>query len=205
MEFFVFLSPYLYVISLFLWVNKGSPTISFTALSFLSLILLTIISNFIFYSILKKYSHLEINVLLYGIGFTFCFLMFSTFGLFPLLSWLLPYVQCLWIILFASLFYSYTALIKNDQNGFNKITLFFTALTLILFIFTLIISFEFMKPHLTESFLLLLLGLYWSFSVIFYILGRKVWFSLRQLAWVMFFMSLSSFCFTILRITAILW
>lgn|GEM_PF-5474566 len=175
-------------------------------LNFISLLLLIaspiiivciiIIINFILYLFLKTLVHLETNILPYGIGFTFLFRLLLPMYPFQINSSFVPNTPyatyaggVLWLISFVLLFYSYAVLIKNGQKRVNKITWYFTTVTLIFFTFTIIMTSESIIKAISfpAFFFVFPIGLFLiilGISAIYYVIYRRSLLSPRQLVWI---------------------
>jgi len=101
------------------------------------LFIVGLISNFIIYSLLKKKYNFEINVFLYGVGFTSCCVAFLglTEGILNDL-FRIGIEENLWsfyLLPFISLYYSYVTLLYKRKNEINRDTLYLMAITAISF------------------------------------------------------------------------
>ncbi|MCL2141997.1 MAG: hypothetical protein FWH46_03870, partial [Methanimicrococcus sp.] len=163
-------------------------------------IVLILILNIIFYSILKKKYQLETDTFLYGVGFTsiwFTFLLLLLIMIIQVFNLIVSesrfQTDSLHYIFFAfhiipitSLFYSYAALLKNNEKRIDRTTLYLTAITAVLFVLGIVICFLIMTPiRLFEYILLSFFGLYICYSLIYYaIYKKKFQLTLRKLAWI---------------------
>ncbi|WNY29165.1 hypothetical protein MmiEs2_13880 [Methanimicrococcus stummii] len=149
------------------------------------LYLLGPIFTIILYSVLKKKYNFEMNVLLYGIGFTSCVSIFSVLIFrIPTADYIGMAVRFLYVIPFILLYYSYAILRTtyiNGEKSINRDIIILTTAAAILSLF--FILFEIMtRPFPYVGISLLLFGVYFAFSFI----CKKCVLSLRLLAWIPF-------------------
>jgi len=147
-----------------------------------------LISNFILYSVLKKKYNFELNVFLYGVGFTSCCVMFELFTLtgFILLGLYDPFgggievyfYHILSMLLFTSLYYSYATFLQNKEKEISRVTLYLTAITGISF--AVLIIFEIIQYRIPYAGIIpFLFILYLAYCLI----HKKGLLNLRGFAW----------------------
>ncbi|WP_318785807.1 hypothetical protein [Methanimicrococcus hacksteinii] len=154
--------------------------------------------NFIFYSVLKKKYNFEINVLLYGIGFTSCCFVFiySVMGLYgPITGNIELVMRFLYVIPFIFLYYSYATLLKNNEKSISRGTLFLIIATTALFVlFALFEIITYRIPYVSIS--SIPFGLYFVYCLI----SGKYVLSLRGFAWVPFLPAYAVLFYTFMKI-----
>jgi hypothetical protein len=140
-----------------------------------------LISHFIFYSALKKKYNFEMSVLLYGVGFTSCCVIFVLLILGVLHGGPLKEYFNLWLLYifpFTFLYYSYATLLQNNEKDINKNILYLTAATILSFAVLIIIEIMIYGPPVVGA-LLLPFGLYFAYCLI----RKKGVLSLQAFAW----------------------
>ncbi|MDR2944153.1 MAG: hypothetical protein LBU81_03595 [Methanosarcinales archaeon] len=170
-------------------------------------VLITVLPNILFFSVLKNKLNMKIETFLYGIGFLSNMVLpiILLSGYSKSLSTDSPvgsiFSIFLNVLLLASLYYTYAAILKNKENKCGNIILFLTALALVFFIASSINNFEIIKQYfetleLNYEFFQSLAG--WSIPLGLYAghyaVYRTLWISLRNAAWA----SLLTICILIL-------
>jgi hypothetical protein len=188
-ECFILSFPLLYI-TFFAIIGMYKYTFYMTDLILIILCTIGLISHFIFYSALKKKYNFEMNVLLYGVGFTSCSVMFVILIL-GMLHGPLREDFNLWLLYifpFTFLYYSYAALLRNIEKKVNRITLCLMVIALIFFAALIII--EIMKYGIPFAGILLSpFGLYFAYCLI----RKKCVLSLRVFAWSSFLPALITY------------
>ena len=161
-------------------------------------LILILIFNFIFYYVLKKKYNFEMNVFLYGVGFTSCCVMLVFFihvvlNLNGAMPWNILSLCIFYMFAFILLYYSYATLLRSNKKEASKIPLYLTIMTVITFL--ILTGFEIIMYGTSIACLFLLFfGLYLACCFIF----EEMRFSLRVFAWSLFLPLLVVFCYSFL-------
>lgn len=165
--------------------------------TFMTVILSVLIFNFIFYSVLKKKYNFELNVLLYGIGFMSCCVTFVLFMLILLhgpfeRGSIEPFFWFFYVLPFTTLYYSYAALLQNNEKNIDRVILCLSLITLVSF--AGLIIFEIIKYQIPYvGVFLFLFGSY----LVYCLTSKKSKLSLQLFAWTPCYPALSIFLYVI--------
>jgi hypothetical protein len=178
-----------------LWTRNWSGLL-FLVFHLSFLVVIVLLPNVLFFSILKNKLNMEIETFLYGSGFLSSIIFPQLFPGKSVNSSIFEefYIPIIPIALsFASLFYMYAALLKNKESGSRNIILFLTALTIVFFTAWILKDFEIIKQYFESLELnfrifqsIFLSPVLFGLCAGYYAVYRNVRISLRNVAWTPF-------------------